>query len=155
MKNSKAQSLVEFSLTLPLLILIILMIFDLGRVVYYFTAINHGAHEGVRYGSAHYNVADEGEIISRIKDASIGVGSAIQIGTDDLCVCFDSLDRAHLYVDIAYSFKPVTPIVGRFLGPDNSVDLVADASMILEFPIDKGSTDYSSCDAIPDICVSY
>lgn len=40
------QSLVEFAIVLPVLLLLVVMIFDLGRAVYYSSAIHNAAREG-------------------------------------------------------------------------------------------------------------
>ena len=56
MKNNKqsGQNLLEFALTLPLLLLLIMGIFDLGRGIYYYSAIHNAAREGARYGAVNH-----------------------------------------------------------------------------------------------------
>jgi Flp pilus assembly protein TadG len=44
------QSLVEFGLILPIILLIIIIFIDLGRIVYYYSALNNAVREGARYG---------------------------------------------------------------------------------------------------------
>lgn len=46
---TKGQSLVEFALTLPLLLLIIFGVFDLGRLFYVKITVINAAREGARY----------------------------------------------------------------------------------------------------------
>ena len=52
----KGQSLVEFALVLPILLLIIMGVFDLGRLFYIKVALNSAAREGAYYLS--YNPSD-------------------------------------------------------------------------------------------------
>jgi len=142
----RGQSLAEFALTLPFLLLILMMIFDLGRAVYYFSAINHAAHEGVRYGSVSYEKGQEDLIEARVREAATGIGDAIQFGSDSPCVAFDTYDRAHLKVDIQYFFEPVTPLVATFVGNGQTVGLDVDSTMMIEYYIPQGDTNqYTPC----------
>jgi Flp pilus assembly protein TadG len=47
-KHKKGQSMVEFALLLPLFVLLIIGIFDLGRAFFSFIAITNAAREGAR-----------------------------------------------------------------------------------------------------------
>ncbi len=51
--RSHGQSLVEFALCLPLLIVIMLGIFDLGRAFHAFVIISNSAREGAYYAAMH------------------------------------------------------------------------------------------------------
>lgn len=53
-RSVHAQSLVEFALLVPLLMLILLGAIDLGRAFSAYVAITNAAREGARYGSAHF-----------------------------------------------------------------------------------------------------
>jgi hypothetical protein len=43
------QSLIEFSLLLPILILLIMGLFDLGRAIFYYSVLNTAVREGTRF----------------------------------------------------------------------------------------------------------
>ncbi len=47
-KDQKGQSLVEFALVIPVFLLLILFIVDLGRVAYTYTALHFTVQETVR-----------------------------------------------------------------------------------------------------------
>ena len=47
------QDLVEFAIIIPLLFLILVGIFDLGRVVIYYSVLHNSAREGARVGIVH------------------------------------------------------------------------------------------------------
>jgi hypothetical protein len=51
--HGHGQSMVEFALILPLMVLIIAGIFDLGRAFYSLITITNAAREGARYGTLH------------------------------------------------------------------------------------------------------
>lgn len=51
--SAGGQGLVEFALTLPILILILLGVLDLGRVYFATMTVTNAAREGARYGAAN------------------------------------------------------------------------------------------------------
>jgi Flp pilus assembly protein TadG len=53
--RQQGQSLVEFALILPLFVLIVIGVFDLGRAFFASITITNAAREGARYGTLHVN----------------------------------------------------------------------------------------------------
>jgi Flp pilus assembly protein TadG len=51
-KYHKSQGMVEFALAIPILLLIILGLFDTGRLIFLYGTIAAASREAVRYGSA-------------------------------------------------------------------------------------------------------
>jgi Flp pilus assembly protein TadG len=51
-RSLRGQSLVEFALLLPLLILILVGILDLGRITATYVILENAAREGARYGAS-------------------------------------------------------------------------------------------------------
>lgn len=64
--NQDGQSLVEVALMLPVLILILAGVVDLGRVYYTYVTITNAAREGARAGAS--NPTDNATIKSRTED---------------------------------------------------------------------------------------
>ena len=62
--SSRGQSMVEFALVLPILVLLLAGFFDLGRVVLGNDALSHAAREAARYAVVHggspYNLCPVG-----------------------------------------------------------------------------------------------
>ncbi len=52
--RGKGQSLVEFALVLPVMVLIVAGIFDLGRAFFASITITNAAREGARYGTLNH-----------------------------------------------------------------------------------------------------
>ena len=50
------QALLETALVLPLLLLIIMGVFDLGRGIYAYNVISNSAREAARYGIVHARI---------------------------------------------------------------------------------------------------
>ncbi|MEJ5224751.1 MAG: TadE/TadG family type IV pilus assembly protein [Anaerolineales bacterium] len=49
--SSKAQAMVEFALVLPILMLIIIGVFEAGRLLFYYVAVNTASRDAARYGA--------------------------------------------------------------------------------------------------------
>ena len=117
---NRGQSLVEFALLLPIMLLIFMMVLDLGRAFYYYSVIHNAAREGARYGIVHYHnvstsAALETSIIVKAKELVVGIDPA------DLMVAPTVPDYPIetgdiLEVEVEYSFSAVTPLVNLFLG---------------------------------------
>ena len=56
--DPRGQSLVEFALVLPLVLVIMLGLFDLGRVVFINNSLSDGARDGARHASTRPRDAD-------------------------------------------------------------------------------------------------
>ncbi|MBC7263107.1 MAG: pilus assembly protein [Chloroflexi bacterium] len=74
-KRSKGQSLVEWALVLPLLLLILLAIFDLGGAFGDYIALSEAARQGAYYGSMH--PTDLAGIRQRVREEAAGAGLTI------------------------------------------------------------------------------
>ena len=75
MKNRKSsgQSLLEFAIILPILLLLVMGVFDLGGGIYYYSAIQNAAREGARYGAVNH--CDAAGIKNQAKQmAGLGAG---------------------------------------------------------------------------------
>jgi Flp pilus assembly protein TadG len=115
--RKRGQTMVEFALILPIFILIIVVIFDFGRAVYYYNAIHNAAREGTRYGVIHPKVADYGAIVARVKEYAVG------LGVDNITVNVTQgpyenvgdFNNPTIKVTVTYCFEPVTPFVELIL----------------------------------------
>ena len=84
--DSKGQSLVEMALAVPVLILLLLVAADFGRLFYTWIAVNSAARAGAQYGSQTLtNAAD----INGMKLAATTDGSNISglTATASQCTC--------------------------------------------------------------------
>ncbi len=106
--RQKGQSLVEFALLLPLLILILSGLLDLGRVYYVLVTLEDMAAEGAAYAAIH--PYDAGGIWSRASQAS---GGMITVSPDDVDVDYPPVMYvgAPITVTVRYSFRCITPFV--------------------------------------------
>lgn len=104
-KNNLGQELAEFAITLPLLMLILIGVFDLGRVVYYASALQNAAREGARLGIV--TPWDTNAVVNRVKSRSLAVDpNDITVNVTWNCPTVE--------VDIDFDYRPMTPLIGRF-----------------------------------------
>ena len=80
LRDNDGQALVEFSLLLPVLLLLLIGIFDLGRAVFQVNTLAYAAREGTRYAIVHgdssespVTPADTTAIVDVVRDSAIGV----------------------------------------------------------------------------------
>ena len=112
--KENGQDLMEYAITVPIFALIMFGIFDLGRVVYYYSAMQNAAREGARFGVV--NPHNTNQVIDRVKERSIGVDQ------DDLSVSV-SWTCELVDVNVDFYFKPVTPLMGRLFPPNGDINI--------------------------------
>jgi hypothetical protein len=71
--RSKAQSMVEFALVLPILLMIVYGLLEVGRLIFIYSTVITATREAVRYGSASGMVSGE----PQYKDC-VGIRNAAQ-----------------------------------------------------------------------------
>lgn len=55
--RERAQAIVEFAIVLPILLMVLVGIFEAGRMLFFYAAVNNASREAVRYASA-YGLSD-------------------------------------------------------------------------------------------------
>jgi Flp pilus assembly protein TadG len=101
--GSRGQALVEFAFVLPILILLMVGIFDFGRAVYAFNTVNNAAREGVRLAIVDQNCNAIGQMaeqhassldVSWNYDGSLAPGAA----------CFADAQEVHIqFLEAGYT----------------------------------------------------
>jgi len=128
-KNFKfEQELVEYALILPIFLIMVLGILDLGRVVYYYSAMQNVVREGARYGSIHFE--DDG-IETTICDLVTSRAIGVDITCDDVNTIID-FNEGTVTVNVVYPFEPVSKIITGFFGL-NQIDITTSSIMQLEY----------------------
>ena len=119
----RGQTLVEFAIIIPVLLLLAVFIFDFGRAVYYYSAIQNAAREGVRYGAVNpvINLADVYEDVPGMKAAAINYAIGLGLTLSDVNAGMGTPEIVGGYanptvkVSITYTFRPATPLLANFL----------------------------------------
>jgi hypothetical protein len=127
--HSRGQSLIEFGLALPLLLLIIFGLIETARLVYTYSAVTTASREGARYGLSlgvnglgvpHY------QDCSGIREASMALTSIAGIDEADILISYDSgpgtaiisscplalvETGTRILVKVTTSYIPIVPLV--------------------------------------------
>jgi|DewCreStandDraft_1066081.scaffolds.fasta_scaffold00058_64 Flp pilus assembly protein TadG len=123
----RGQSVVEFALALPLLVLLIFGIIDFGRALNVVVILSNAAREGARAGIARG--ATDDEIRTR---AQAIAGLAGNVTVEILPGPRATLNSGQtLTVRVRTGFSPVTPLLAALL-PGGSIPLQAQASRVVE-----------------------
>ena len=138
--HKNGQAMVEFALTIGIIMLILMGIFDLGRIIYTTTSLSNAAREGARVAAVN---GDSNAIKSAV--IATGIGLNIQPGQIGITYCLvpdcssTQTDRSKEMVAVKisitnYPFTAITPFIGRMFGPSETMNLSTSASMTIEKP---------------------
>jgi Flp pilus assembly protein TadG len=121
-RDASGQTLVEFALIVPIFILMLMGIFDVGRAVYASSTINNAAHEAVRLAIVDQNTAD-------VRDRAISQAVGVNVAPADVTVRWlnsnyaDSapcnvtpVDGCTVEVTVEYQFTAATPMISSLMG---------------------------------------
>jgi len=118
------QSLLEFAIILPVLLIIAAGVLDVGRLYFSYVAVTDAASEGAAYAAAHPN--NENYVIARARGASNMTADDSEI--EFLCpTCPTVASGDTVTVTVTYSFTLATPIVEAIV-PGGVIPLRAVAS---------------------------
>ncbi|MGD8968602.1 MAG: TadE/TadG family type IV pilus assembly protein [Anaerolineae bacterium] len=115
-KSQKGQSLVELLIVLPVLLIIVAGLLDLGRLYHAYVAVTDASGEGASYGAMHPD--DQNAIRARAAQATAGL---VQISSDQVTVEYPT---DSVQVTVTYSFTLMTPLV-RSIVPGGMIPLRA------------------------------
>lgn len=122
-RQTRGQALAEFALVFPILVLIVVAIFDLGRIVFVYNSLTNGVREGARLAIVNQ---DRPRIEARVR-------SQVFAATPTVAVAFKRVEPnadpelnqdctpvvvgCVAVVQGTASVAPITPIVGALVGP--------------------------------------
>jgi Flp pilus assembly protein TadG len=121
-QSLRGQGLVEFALIVPVFVLMLMGIFDLGRAVYAYSTVNNAAREAGRQA-----IVDQ--TLAHIQ--SVGATHAVALGVGTGAVSVDYRDPATpntagscatvaigciAHVTVTYTYRAATPGISQLLG---------------------------------------
>lgn len=146
--QERGQSLVEFALVLPIFVLVLVGIFDVGRAVYAYNTINNAARQGARLAIVDQTpqhiqeLAASDAVALGIQASDIDVDFRLSASSDDpgSCDAFVSdgisdgassgIRRCMAVVRVPYEFQAATPLIGQIIG---TLQLVGESQFKLDF----------------------
>lgn len=118
----------EFALILPLLALILMGIFDLGRAFYAYNVVANAAREGARAGVIA--TATDADIRAAVRRYAIGL-EPIPDAKITIIPSGSRISGGTITVRVEYDFTAVTPLIDTFL-PNGKLTLSSIATMRVE-----------------------
>ena len=126
LKDDKGQSMVEFAMILPILLLIVVGIIEFGFLFSGYLALSNASREAVRTASLG---ASDSDAIQRAKDVALTLEPSKMIVTISPAVA--SRDRGDsVTVAIAYEYDFLTPFMEAIFG--SNLQLESEATMRVE-----------------------
>ena len=123
--KERGQSLVEVAIILPVLLIILAGVLDLGRMYFSYVAITDAAGEGAAYAAIDPE-EERGSIYQRAQEATHGL---VQIEESNVQVDFPEGKGtgAPAVVPVTYAFQLAPPFMGVIV-PEGRITLTAVAS---------------------------
>jgi Flp pilus assembly protein TadG len=153
----RGQALVEFALIIPVFLLIVISIFDLGRAVFAYNSITNASREGVRLAIVNQTPASvTAKAIARaaiaetaapnVTVAYYDAGPDADPTTNDPCSPLRVGCMAVVTFETTY--RPVTPIISQILFP-SGVTLKATSIEAIEHVCPNSTTTSANCPKQP------
>lgn len=122
-KSQQGQSLVEFSVSMVILLILLTGVVDFGWAFFTLVSLNDAAQEGAAY--AAICPAQTTNIRTRVLESAPDlIGTTLQSG--DIEVCIAGLQNTgcgatpqiggYVKVELAYSHRVITPFIGAIIG---------------------------------------
>lgn len=131
MTRPKGQSLVEFALVLPIILLLFMAMFDFGRAIFAFNTVSNAARFGARVAIVDQNLtAGISNAAQAAADQATGLGLDPAPAAGEIQVQYLLPDLSGACppawgewvgcvadVRVQYVFNAATPIIGNIIGP--------------------------------------
>ncbi len=151
--RSRGQSVAEFALVIPVVIVVLMGLFDLGRAVFAYNTITNAAREASRLGIVNQDTAKiEERAFNQAPTAEQIPNDSVEIFFSDPGSAIDANDCSPLSigcnVTVRYTsaFEAITPLIGSLIG---SVDLIAESSVPIEYVCPNPSVTADACPKQP------
>ena len=122
--NDKGAAAVEFALILPLLLLLILLMIDFGRLLFVQISLNAASREAAR-GSSLSMTSQQVKVLA--ENSAVGVAAIASLGNSELVVvsrqtCDPTASFESTLVEVHVEFQWITPMqLVQILAPNSSL----------------------------------
>ncbi len=140
--RTRGQALVEFALAIPIFLLLLIALFDLGRAVFSYNTLTNAAREGARIAIVNQDVpsivthAKAQSAIVELNDPSVKVGfyqvNAADGSPNTSKPCNPVAVSCLAVVSFEATYQPITPIISNFLFP-SGVTMTAKSVLSVEY----------------------
>jgi Flp pilus assembly protein TadG len=127
MRGRKGQSMVELAIALPLLVLIMFGVLDLGRAFFGLITIHNAAREGARYGTLNRSDLVSIPDIAREEVNNSGINPSELVV---IYICESPCSNSTLTVTVSYEFRPMMGLLPH-LFPDGKITMTRSIQMMM------------------------
>jgi Flp pilus assembly protein TadG len=128
-RRSSGQGLVEFALVIPLLILMMLSIVDVGRAVFAFNTVSEAAKTAARVAIVNQNLgAIQNAVITDSRISWLGLKATNVPAPTYGCTAPYSIGCV-VTTTVTYQFQAITPVVSTIIG---SIALASTSALPIE-----------------------
>ena len=154
-RRRRGQALVEFALVLPIFLLVLVALFDLGRAVFAYNTLTNASREGVRLAIVNQDTAS---IIARAKsqtqiielsDPSVAI-DFWQVNIDGSLgtACSPAAVGCVAIVNFEATYRPITPLIADLLFK-NGVTFTSTSVLSVEYSCPNATFTASQCPKQP------
>lgn len=119
LKSEKGQSMVEFALLLPILVLILLMIMEGGLIFGGYLELENAARDGVRYASVRTDKQNRTDINTYITSKDFIIVDKSNLVQPIGFTKTTDPDATILTVTLTYKYSIITPLIGGIIGDED------------------------------------
>ena len=147
--SGRGQTLVEFAIVIPLIMVVLLGLFDLGRGVYAYNTLAQAARQATRTAIVDQTVAD-------VRTAAIDYAPTLGLATTNVDVCFNKSSSTHTkfssttdncpqstrvigclaIVRTTFTYTPMTPVISVLF---STISLSSTSIQPIEYVCPSGS----------------
>lgn len=125
--SRRGQSLTEFALILPVFLLVLVGLLDIGRAIYAYNTVANAARTAARVA-----IVDQDPVTVEKSAVDNAAGLGLQwtpgVGSSDVVFTNCAVQYCQASVTVNWDFEPITPLIGDLFNPTIS----STASMPIE-----------------------
>jgi Flp pilus assembly protein TadG len=155
----RGQALVEFALVIPIFLLLLMALFDMGRAVFAFNTLTNAAREGARIAIVNQDVnsitdrAKAQTQIVELDDPSVSIQfrKTNTNGTPDMSSggdCSPAAVGCLAIVSFQATYRPITPIISNIVF-GNGVTFTATSQLSVEYSCPNATFAAADCPKQP------
>ena len=116
-QRNDGQTLVEFALVIPIVVVLFVGLFDVGRAVYAYSTVANAARDGARVAIVD-QTANKAQSEASNQATGIAVTAAVAFRSPDLTAACSPISIGCIAeVTVTHQFTAVTPVIGTLVGP--------------------------------------
>ena len=125
----RGQSMVEFSLVFIIFLMLMVGLFELGRVVWIYTTVAHAARQGARYAMVRGNSGspDDAALVASVKAQAVGLSNAVIQVTPN----WEGGGIVGTFVSVRVSYPFVPAVGGVLVGGARGFNIASTSRMVV------------------------